>query len=118
MLEFFSRNISGVISSAQDISLIRSVSQKLKIFCPVIRSGEDTFQQKPCNALAGVTIDNFFTPMVPCLRREVQDPKHIIPEDSMKCWVRGGLPSRQIVKNMEWIFLVLMKISNLVELVT
>ena len=69
---------------------------------PVIRSGEDTFQQKPCNALAGVTIDNFFTPMVPCLRREVQDPKHIIPEDSMKCWVRGGLPSRQIVKNMDY----------------
>lgn len=69
---------------------------------PVLRNGEDTFQHKPCNSLAGVTIDNFFTPMVPNLRREVQDPKHIIPEDSMKCWVRGGLPSRQIVKNMDY----------------
>ncbi len=38
--------ISGVISSAQDISLIRSVSQKLKIFCPGIRSGEDNQDQK------------------------------------------------------------------------
>ena len=38
--------ISGVISSAQDISLIRSVSQKLKIFCPGIRSGEDKQDQK------------------------------------------------------------------------
>jgi hypothetical protein len=69
---------------------------------PVLRSGEDTFQHKPCNALAGVTIDNFFTPMVPCLKREIQNTKHIIPEDSMKCWVRGGLPSRQIVKNMDY----------------
>ena len=69
---------------------------------PVLRNGEDTFQHKPCNSLAGVTIDNMFTPMIPCLKREVQDTKHIIPEDSMKCWVRGGLPSRQIVKNMDY----------------
>tara|TARA_Y100000996_G_C22459927_1_gene617585 strand:+ start:414 stop:1088 length:675 start_codon:yes stop_codon:yes gene_type:complete len=38
--------ISGVISSAQDVSLIRSLSKKLKIFCPGIRSGENTQDQK------------------------------------------------------------------------
>ena len=69
---------------------------------PVLRNSEDTSQHKPCNTLAGVTIDNYFTPMVPCLKREIQDTKHIIPEDSMKCWVRGGLPSRQIIKNMDY----------------
>ena len=38
--------ISGVIASAQDISLIRSLSNELKIFCPGIRSGEDKQDQK------------------------------------------------------------------------
>ncbi len=39
-------DISGVIASAQDVSLIRSLSKKLKIFCPGIRSGEDKQDQK------------------------------------------------------------------------
>tara|TARA_A100000164_G_scaffold348043_1_gene349933 strand:+ start:4136 stop:4807 length:672 start_codon:yes stop_codon:yes gene_type:complete len=38
--------LSGVIASAQDISLIRSLSKELKIFCPGIRSGEDKQDQK------------------------------------------------------------------------
>tara|TARA_Y100000768_G_scaffold335570_1_gene276840 strand:- start:303 stop:977 length:675 start_codon:yes stop_codon:yes gene_type:complete len=39
-------DISGVIASAQDVSLIRSLSKKLKIFCPGIRSGENKQDQK------------------------------------------------------------------------
>ena len=38
--------ISGVIASAQDVSLVRSLSKELKIFCPGIRSGEDKQDQK------------------------------------------------------------------------
>ena len=33
--------LSGVISSAQDFNLIRSLSKDLKIFCPGIRGDED-----------------------------------------------------------------------------
>ena len=38
--------ISGVIASAQDISLIRSVSKELNIFCPGIRNEESKQDQK------------------------------------------------------------------------
>ncbi len=38
--------ISGVIASAQDVRLVRSLSKNLKIFCPGIRSGEDKQDQK------------------------------------------------------------------------
>ena len=38
--------ISGVIASAQDVSVIRSLSKNLKVFCPGIRSGEDRQDQK------------------------------------------------------------------------
>ena len=36
------------------------------------------------------------------LKKEVQDTNHIIPEDSEKTWVRGGLPSRQIMRNIDY----------------
>ena len=38
--------IAGVIASANDISLIRSLSNELKIFCPGIRGDEDKQDQK------------------------------------------------------------------------
>ena len=47
--------ISGVIASAQDILLIRSLSKKLKIFCPGIRSGEDKQDQKRVMSYAEFT---------------------------------------------------------------
>jgi len=37
------------------------------------------------------------------LKSEVQNNIHIIPEDSMSSWVRGGLPSRQIARNVDYI---------------
>ena len=39
-------NLSGVIASAQDISLVRSLSKEVKIFCPGIRSGDAKQDQK------------------------------------------------------------------------
>ena len=47
--------LSGVIASAQDISLIRSLSKELKIFCPGIRSGEDKQDQKRVMSYADFT---------------------------------------------------------------
>ena len=42
-------------------------------------------------------------PMIDRVKSEVQDPRHLIPEDSMQSWVRGGLPSRQISRNVDYI---------------
>ena len=40
--------------------------------------------------------------MIPKLQDEVQNPEHIIPENSMKTWVRGGLPTRQMQRNADY----------------
>tara|TARA_B100000427_G_C15449306_1_gene568854 strand:- start:866 stop:1240 length:375 start_codon:yes stop_codon:yes gene_type:complete len=59
--------------------------------------------KRSCGPLSGVsTLDYTITPMVERLKNEVQNIKHIIPEESMDSWVRGGLPSRQIVRNKEY----------------
>ena len=69
----------------------------------VIRGGINTNDDRACNSLSGVTIGNYFTPMIPKLQDEVQNTKHIIPEDSMGAWVRGGLPSRQMQRNKDYL---------------
>lgn len=67
-----------------------------------LQTGEDTFQRRECNTLSEVTLHNQFTPLLPCLKDNIQDARHLIQEDSKKDWVRGGLPSRQIVKNKDY----------------
>lgn len=69
----------------------------------VIRPGIDAGDDRACNSLSGVSIGNYFTPMIPKLQEEVQNPIHIIPEDSMQSWVRGGLPSRQMARNEDYL---------------
>ena len=68
-----------------------------------IRPGNFTTDKRSCGPLSGVTIGNYFTPMIKKLKSEVQDTKHIIPEDSMQSWVRGGIPSREMVRNKDYL---------------
>ena len=64
--------------------------------------GEDTFQQRPCNTLAGFDMTDYhMTPMVQCLGDNVQNPSHIIHEDHG--WVRSGVPSRQMIRNKDYL---------------
>ena len=69
----------------------------------VIRVGNFASDDRSCNSLSGVTIGNYFTPMIPRLQDEVQNPTHIIPENSLDSWVRGGLPTRQMQRNSDYL---------------
>lgn len=69
----------------------------------IIQSSNFASDDRSCNSLTGVTIGNLFTPMIPKLRGEIQDTKYLIPEDSMDSWVRGGLPSRQMARNEDYL---------------
>ncbi len=95
---------------------INQIIQRLFITTPDLKRGfhdvdvesalinsDSTSDQKPCNALAGVSSGNYFTPLIPKLSKEVQDTEHIIPEDSLNEWVRGGLPTRQMVRNADYL---------------
>jgi len=69
----------------------------------IIRPGDFSSDQKPCIGTSEVTFGNYFLPMIPKLKEEVQDHRHIIPEDSKQDWVRGGLPTRQMVRNADYL---------------
>ena len=69
----------------------------------VIQGGNLTsFGDRSCNVLSGVSIPNFYTPMIPRLSKEIQNTIHIIPEDNSEGWVRGGIPSRDVYKLMDY----------------
>ena len=67
-----------------------------------LRSSEDTYQNRPCNNLAGIHIDRNI-PQIPCIKESIQNVIHIIPEENDCNWVRGGQPSRQIIKNADYL---------------
>jgi hypothetical protein len=69
-----------------------------------IRDSRIVAEDRSCGPLSGSsTLKYSLTPMIEKLSKEVQNTKHIIPEDSINSWVRGGLPSRQIVRNKEYL---------------
>ena len=71
-----------------------------------LRVGEDTFIRKQCNTLSGINIPNVdpnHMPMINHLKQNIQNPIHIIPHDALEGWVRGGAPSRQIVRDIEYL---------------
>ena len=65
-------------------------------------TGDQTGSKRQCNTLAEVTINNNFIPLVPCIEKNVQNPQHLIPEVAQSGWIRGGVPSRQIIKNIDY----------------
>lgn len=64
--------------------------------------GEDTFQNRPCNNLAGINIDRFI-PQIPCIKENIQNPINIIPEENNLSWIRGGQPSRQVIRDKDYL---------------
>lgn len=66
-------------------------------------SGETSRVSKQCGSTAGVFIENQFTPLVDNLREHVQNPYNIIPEDSSVRFVRGGISTRNIVKDVDYL---------------
>ena len=59
--------------------------------------GIDTTSRKSVGSFADVSIDRF-TPLVPNLRKNIQNPKNIIPE----YWVNGGESTRAIMQNVDY----------------
>jgi hypothetical protein len=65
--------------------------------------GEDTSVRKECNTLSGVTIPHLFTPLIGHLAENIQNPEKLITEVAEEGWIRGGAPSRLIVRDVDYL---------------
>lgn len=59
----------------------------------IVRQGKD------CGTISDTFYENQFTPMIPYVAQNVQNPVHLIPEVASRGWVRAGIPSRQWVRD-------------------
>lgn len=62
----------------------------------MLLSGENTRVLKSCNTQAKL---DRFEPQVPCIKNNIQDPKHHIP----KYWVRGGMSTSSYYRNADYL---------------
>ena len=67
-----------------------------------IRSYHIAADARACNSLSGVTIEHQYTPLVPNLSDNIQNPKNIIQEDTVSDWYRGGIDTTQIRKDIDY----------------
>jgi hypothetical protein len=65
-------------------------------------SGEDTYQRRPCNVLSGITISQQYTPLIPHLSENIQNPVHIIEEVADESWTRGGANTQILVRDADY----------------
>ena len=65
-----------------------------------LKFAEDTKIKKSSNTLSGVTIPNYFTPLIDHLSGNVQLVDHIIEEEHG--WIRSGAPSRLVVRDYDY----------------
>jgi len=66
--------------------------------------GNKTYSKKSVGDFSGISLyDRQVTPLIPKLQNEVQNPKHLIQEVVDKEWVHGGMPTRQIMRNIDYI---------------
>lgn len=52
--------------------------------------------------MQNVNEQNIYTPLTPNLADNIQNPIHLIQEEVNQRWVRGGIPSRQTVKDFDY----------------
>jgi len=63
---------------------------------------EDTKTKRSCNTLSGITIPNYFTPMIDHISFNVQNPTHLIQEYNDNAWRRGGADTRLVVRDYDY----------------
>jgi len=66
-----------------------------------LQPGESTGSKRSCNTLSGITIPNYFTPLIDHLAANVTNEKHIVEEAVDPGWIRSGVPSRLLIRDAD-----------------
>lgn len=56
--------------------------------------------ERPCGTVTETFFDGQFVPLVPHLARHIQNPSNLVPEVAADGWIRGGIPSRQFIRDL------------------
>ena len=62
--------------------------------------GEQVKQMKECGTVTEQEFTGQWTPMVQSLSENIQNPKNLVPEAAAAGWIRGGIPSRAYMRDV------------------
>ena len=55
---------------------------------------------KECGTVTEETFEGQYTPMIPVLQANIQKPANLITEIAANGWIRGGIPSRSYIRDV------------------
>ena len=61
---------------------------------------EQVRQGKECGTVTEQQFDGVFVPLIPAVKNNIQKPQNLIPEMAAPGWIRGGLPSRSYIRDV------------------
>ena len=61
---------------------------------------EQVRQGKECGTVTEEFFDQQYTPLIETVKNNIQNPKNLISEVAAAGWVRGGIPSRQYIRDV------------------
>lgn len=67
----------------------------------ILIHAEQVSTKKSCGALSGVTIPNYFTPLIDHISFNTQNPVHLIQEYNDSAWRRGGADTKLLVRDFD-----------------
>lgn len=68
----------------------------------ILYNSEVTRNGKASNNISGIYIEHQFDPLIPSVKSNIQNPKNIIPEDTLPTWNRGGIDTAQIRRDIDF----------------
>ena len=55
---------------------------------------------KECGTVTEQEFTQQYTPMIPVLKNNIQKASNLIPEIAANGWIRGGIPSRSYIRDV------------------
>jgi len=65
-----------------------------------LQHAEMVRQGKECGTVSEQEFTQQYTPMIPLVKENIQNPKNLIPEVASPGWIHGGLPSRNYIRDV------------------
>ena len=68
-----------------------------------IQQGDYVRNKKSCSTVTETEFENQYTPMIPSLKATVSNPSNLVEGVASQGWIRGGLPSRELIRDNQYL---------------
>ena len=67
-----------------------------------LQQGDYVVQKKSCKTVTETEFQQQYGPLVPSLKSSITNPSHLVEGVAEKGWIRGGLPSRELMRDNKY----------------